>query len=370
MKILHINKAYSILGGIEKYIKEVTDYFRQKGNRVDVLAVNVERKIKVVKEPNGDIIELPRLFEYSSGVISLQFPNVLKKIINDYDIVNFHFPSVIGELSFLIQRRKIKTRTIVTFHNEVAKEKRFSSIYNKFISRRFLEEVDKIIVTSPNILKSSEVLRNFRDKVSIIPLGLDVKRFLPEVERFKPGVKREFPLILFVGRLAKVKGIEYLIRAMKESPGYLKIIGIGPLKKKLMKLRDSLNLRDRVKFLGYVPDKELIKHYIEADIFVLPSVYRGEGFGYVLLEAMICKTALITTELGTGTSYVNVNGETGFVVPPRDASAISRAIKELVRDRDRLSRFKENAFQRVKREFTLERMLERLEEEYRSLLER
>jgi rhamnosyl/mannosyltransferase len=136
------------------------------------------------------------------------------------------------------------------------------------------------------------------------------------------------------------------------------------LKSSLEELASSLGLGDRVTFTGFIGDEELLERYHAADVLVLPSIDAGEAFGYVLLEAMICSTAIISTELGTGTSFVNAHGETGLVVRPNDVDALKGALNQLAGDRALLERFRHAARRRVLDHFTIQRMLRETEELY------
>jgi rhamnosyl/mannosyltransferase len=114
-------------------------------------------------------------------------------------------------------------------------------------------------------------------------------------------------------------------------------------------------------------DDELPLYYQAADVFALPSNSRAEAFGMVILEAMASGLPILSTEIGTATSWINRHGETGFVVPPRQPDALARAIVQL-RDDDSLRvRMGEAARLRVLSEFTQEKMIERIEEVYRAL---
>jgi rhamnosyl/mannosyltransferase len=247
--------------------------------------------------------------------------------------------------------------------------KRLSGLYNKLVFERHLGVVDRIVVSSPNYYQASSILPQFKDKITIIPYGIDLSHFAPSLgdeKRGQVGETRELEL-LFVGRLVRYKGIEYLISALASASGRLTVIGTGYLDTKLKAQVQELGLEDRVRFLGFVSDAELAECYAAADVIVLPSTDRGESFGYVLVEAMACHTAAVSTEIGSGTSFVNVHHETGFVVPPCDAHALAEAIGELNRDRALLSQFKLAARQRVEELFDVRTMLERTEVLYREL---
>jgi rhamnosyl/mannosyltransferase len=113
-----------------------------------------------------------------------------------------------------------------------------------------------------------------------------------------------------------------------------------------------------------VPDAELPAYYAASDIFVLPASERSEAFGAVQLEAMAAGKPVICTELGTGTSYVNVDGETGLVVPARDADALAAAITRLIDDADLRAHMGAAGRARVREQFTLEKMVARVMEVY------
>jgi rhamnosyl/mannosyltransferase len=113
-------------------------------------------------------------------------------------------------------------------------------------------------------------------------------------------------------------------------------------------------------FLGEVPDGDLPGLYASADIFVLPANSRAEAFGKVLLEAMASGLPCVTTELGTGTSYVVRDGETGVVVPPRDPDALRIAIADLLDDPQRRAAMGQAGRSRIMDAFTQEIMLDRV----------
>ena len=118
------------------------------------------------------------------------------------------------------------------------------------------------------------------------------------------------------------------------------------------------DLRGKVFFLGELSDEDVVNHLQACDVFVLPSIFRSEAFGIVLLEAMACGKPLISTELGTGTSFVNQHQETGLVVPPRDAGALAEAINYLLANPEIMERLGKAAKERAEKYFCLDRMVE------------
>jgi rhamnosyl/mannosyltransferase len=130
----------------------------------------------------------------------------------------------------------------------------------------------------------------------------------------------------------------------------------------------ELGLGNRVFFEGNVPESELPIYYHACDVLVLPSTHKSEGFGIVLLEAMACRKPVVTTELGTGTSYVNRDGETGLVVPPNDPAALAAALNRLVADSELCERLGAVGFEAVCREYSTEQMVRKTVGIYETIL--
>jgi len=164
---------------------------------------------------------------------------------------------------------------------------------------------------------------------------------------------------LFVGRLCYFKGLEYLIEAMQYVNGKLLIIGTGPEEQNLKAKVNKDNLNWKIIFLGNISNNDLPSYYDACDLFVLPSSHRSEAFGTVIIEAMASGKAVISTELGTGTSFVNVNGKTGIVVPPRNAKLLADAINSLLADEQLRKKYELNAKRRSE-EFSSEHLVEKI----------
>ncbi|MGQ9457097.1 MAG: glycosyltransferase, partial [Anaerolineae bacterium] len=125
---------------------------------------------------------------------------------------------------------------------------------------------------------------------------------------------------------------------------------------------------DRVYFLGEVPEGDLPAYYHACDLFVLPADQRSEAFGAVLLEAMASGRPVVSTDLGTGTSWVNRHGETGWVVPPADSEALRAAIQRLLGDEALRQRLGEEA-RRWAQEFDVQVLVDRVLALYEEVLE-
>jgi rhamnosyl/mannosyltransferase len=230
--------------------------------------------------------------------------------------------------------------------------------------------VDLILTSSPNYIESSPFLRPLKAKCQAVPLGIELERFIKPPEalpaflaalKAKPG-----PLLLFTGRLRYYKGLQFLLEAMSAMPAEtrLVIVGIGPQEAALKELTARLGLEDKVIFAGEISDEELPAYYAAADIFVLPACERSEAFGLVQLEAMAAARPVVSTELGTGTSYVNQHGKTGLVVAPSNPAALAEAVNKLLGDKELRESMGRRGRERARAEFSLAKMVDRLEEIY------
>ena len=168
--------------------------------------------------------------------------------------------------------------------------------------------------------------------IEIVPNGVDLDLFRPaDAPRAHDGKVR----LLFVGRLANQKGLSYLLESLAQlepdvrARVVLELVGAGPEEEKLRALAGRLDLGSSVKFAGWVPRENIVKHYQAADVFVLPSL--DEGLPNVMLEAMACGKALVATDISGNRELVR-DGENGLLVPVGDVSALSAALHRVTCD--------------------------------------
>ncbi|MGB9735785.1 MAG: glycosyltransferase [bacterium] len=370
MKILQINKLYyPSIGGIETIVKQIAEGINNVDDvKIDVLACN-----DTGKTTHTDINGVPVTKASSIGVffsmpVSFSFFLILRNIYKKYDIIHVHLPFPLAELGLWLI--KPKQKIIVTYHSDIIRQ-RFLSFALRRFNRWLLSRANRIVVSNPNIVETSPVLKDFKTKCTVIPFGVDTKKFNPDNgSKQKIGQIRTTygeKIVLFVGRLVYYKGIEFLIDAMKNIDATLLVIGEGVLKKSLMDRIQKLGLAKRVSFLPHQTQDELVNFYLASTVLVLPSIYRSEAFGIVLLEAMACGLPVISTELGTGTSYVNQNGVTGYVVPPGNSDAINMALKKLLSDKELCVQMGNAALKRIRTLFTLTNMLDNYKRLYKNI---
>lgn len=370
MKILNVSKFYPpVIGGVEKVVYDLATGLQDK---VDMNVVVANTKFKYEKSVEGEvnIHRLSSLGKYFSMPVAPTYPLWLKKI--EADIFHFHFPFPLGDISYLLT--KPKGKTVVTWHSDIVKQKKLLKVYGPFLNK-FLDEVDCIVATSPNLIENSRYLKKYKEKVTVIPLGVEHKPFIEsnkiEEEKVRK-IKEKYhnqTTILFIGRLIYYKGVDYLIKAMNDvKNAKLLLVGTGDLEEELKQLTASLKLEDKVEFLGVLSDEDLRVHLKACDFLTLPSIEPSEAFGLVQAEAMLCGKPVVSTNLPTGVPFVNDHRSTGIVVPPKDVDALSIALQELVNNEDLRRAYGNNAKKRALEMFTKEKMAESYYELYKQLL--
>jgi glycosyltransferase involved in cell wall biosynthesis len=376
MHILHIYKDYPpILGGIENHVRLLAEVQAARGHQVTVLVTNpAGRHTTATEECGVQVVRAARLGTVVSTPLSLALPQQLSRI--HPDLVHLHFPYPVGEVSQWVMKRG--RATVLTYHSDVVRQRSIMRFYRSVLVR-ILAAVDAIIIGSPPMQKSS-YLQTHRDKLHLIPYGIPLARFRDpptpgELARlhstYGDVLHRDLTpgecLLLFVGRLRYYKGLDNLIRALPDIPARLLIVGIGPMEQEWKALAAAAGVGDKIAWLGEVPDADLPAFYHLVDLFVLPASHSSEAFGLVQVEAMAAGLPVVCTELGTGTSYVNLDGLTGLVVPPADPTALRDAINGLIADPE-LRRSMGAAARARASEFDLDGMVDKVLALYSDLL--
>ena len=205
---------------------------------------------------------------------------------------------------------------------------------------KMLSSMRFIVATSPAYLRTSPVLSHpsIRNKIRVIPNGIEESSYPNEGDDtvFKRiGIKTNDPYFLFIGVLRYYKGLHFLVQAAKNVSVRIVIVGLGPEGEGLQTLAAETEVSNVV-FVGQVTDAEKVALLKRCRALVLPSHLRSEAFGMVMVEAAMFSRPLISCEIGTGTSFINVDGETGFVVVPKSPEELGRAMNALLVD-DRLA---------------------------------
>lgn len=328
MRILHVFKTYypDSFGGIEQVIHEISARSSPLFEHT-LLTIGNCKVIQHERQEGLRVIRLPKQGELLSTPWARDGLRQFKLAVDAADVVHYHAPwPMIDYWHYLAPPKK---PTVLTYHADVTKAPWLAKLY-AIMQRRTLSRVDAVVATSPNLLGSSSVLQSLQQSVHVIPLGLTHAPPLSEVEQvnlLRLLSLPQQPFILFVGSLRPYKGIQVALDAACVSGVPLVIVGDGPTRTVLQR---SLPRDAPVTFLGSVTDQEKQALIARCAALVLPSINRAEAFGLVLLEAAMQAKPQISTALGTATSWVNIHGVTGWVVPPSDVTALAAAMREVV----------------------------------------
>ena len=282
------------------------------------------------------------------------------------DVVHYHFPWPFMDLVHFMAR--MKKPSVVTYHSDIVRQKGLLRLYRPLMNR-FLADVTHIVATSSNYLETSQILADFKAKASVIPIGLD-RHAYPTAgagngadwrQRFGPR------FFLFVGVLRYYKGLHILLQAAQDTSYPIVIVGAGPTEGELKAQAAQMGLTN-VHFLGYVVEAEKAALLAASYCVVFPSHLRSEAFGVSLLEGAMFGKPMISSEIGTGTTFVNIAGDTGLVVPPSDPVALRQAMRQLWDSPDHAAEMGKKAFARYLSHFTAARMCQAYADLYQRLL--
>ena len=350
-RVLQVGKFYHPhQGGMETHLRSLCGELRKSVN----LDVVVAHDRATTTQELVDGIRVTRVATPLNLASSPVCPSLSAHIRKSQaDLVHIHLPHPTALLSYLASGHR--GRLVITYHSDIIRQKMLGKMFWPFL-KRGLARADAIIVASPNYLQTSSVLQQFSDRCHIVPFGIPLEPFAYRNQEKVAAIRRRYklPLILAVGRLVYYKGFEFLVRAMRQVPGHLVIVGKGPLHAKLQEEARQAGISDKVTILDNVED--VVPYYQAADVFVLPSVARSEAFGIVQLEAMACHKPVINTNLDSGVPFVSLDGVTGLTVAPGDADALSHALNNLLSNSQLMADYGAAGRRRVEQIFSLEVM--------------
>jgi glycosyltransferase involved in cell wall biosynthesis len=356
MNVLHIYKRFypDRYGGVERMIHQLVASTERRGVRNTVLSVALADPLVEDMPPGLRTVRCRQSCEIASTPFSIEALLRFRALSRRFDLLHFHYPWPFGDL--LAALRADGKPYVVTYHSDIVRQKRLEALYAP-LRRRFLARAAAIVATSANYLATSDTLRPVRHKTHVIPIGLDPEHY-PAPDPRQLAAWRErlgSGFFLFVGVLRYYKGLHILLQANARLDLPLVIVGAGPVEADLKQQAQLLRLRNTV-FLGALPDADKVALLQLARALVFPSHLRSEAFGISLLEGALSGKPLVSSEIGTGSSYINVDGVTGIVVPPSDPMMLRAALLRLANDAALCDRLGRQARDRFTRLFHADRM--------------
>ncbi|HWW08045.1 glycosyltransferase family 4 protein [Collimonas sp.] len=329
MRVLHFYKTYQSesYGGIEQTIYQLCKCSPASGVESEVLTLSDNPDPAELMYEGHKVHRVKLDLQIASTGFSFAALKRFAQLAAEVDIVHYHFPWPFMDFAHFITR--MNKPSVVTYHSDIVRYKTLLQLYRPLM-HRFLDSVDAIVATSPNYLQTSSVLAGYKDKTEVIPIGLDKNNYAaPSAARMDEWQKRiGGKFFLFVGAIRYYKGLHILLDAARGTDYPIVIVGAGPIEQELKQRAEEQGLRNVI-FLGIVSDEDKVALLQLCYALVFPSHLRSEAFGISLLEGAMYGKPMISSEIGTGTSYINNHGETGLVVPPSDPDAFRLAMQQL-----------------------------------------
>lgn len=368
MRVLHFFKTYypDTTGGIEQVIYQLCQGTPALGVENRVLTLSPNPELKTIQVDDHEVTRVKQTLHVASTGFSTQAFGQFRRMLAEVDLVHYHFPWPFMDLvHFASQVRK---PAVVSYHSDIIKQKTLLKLYTPLM-HRFLSSMQRILVASPNYLESSETLSRHRDRTTVVPYGLNEQTYpQPTAERLAYWRSRVPPkFFLFVGVLRYYKGLASLLDALEGTHYPLVILGSGPEEQALKAQAQKLKLNN-VLFLGRLDDLDKVCLMQLCYALAFPSCLRSEAFGISLLEASMYGKPMISCEIGTGTTFVNLHEVTGLAVPPNTPAALRSAMQRLWNDEDASRRFGQAARARFDSQFTAQAMCRSTVDIYRQLL--
>lgn len=368
MRILHLFKTYypDSTGGIEQVIFQLCQG-GGLGTKHEVLTLSPRPDPIELRIGAHRVVRARENLNIASTGLSLDVFARYREMAAQADIVHFHFPWPMMDVVHFATG--MNRPTLVSYHSDVVKQRWLLQLY-KPLMHKFLNSVDHIHVASTNYLESSPYLQSYRDKITVIPYGLDETSYPSVSETRRQYWNRILPerFFLFVGALRYYKGLEFLLEAMKKFDYPVVILGSGPQEQQLRAQAERLQLRN-LHLVGHRDDEDKSCLLEMCYAFVFPSHLRSEAFGMSLLEAAMHGKPMISCEIGTGTTFANIHELTGIAVPPADPAALGNAMQRLWQQPELAKRMGASARQHFEQLFTSERMCTAMSQLYQKLLQ-
>lgn len=348
--MIRVLMVVPFFGGLREGNPDVVDLaveLQKTGHEVTVLTTRYKNEASY-EEVQGVRIYRSQAILYLSKIdygISLPFIT-LHRMIRKYNVDVVHGVMEFGmqTLSAALISSLLKKPFVLTIQGAAttfgaAHVDAMFSLFDQTVVRMFSFIPKRVIVLSKELSERARQIGIPYSKIRVVPSGIHCENEFNHKLFDHEAVRKEFELqdkiiVGFVGRLVRLKGLVYLLYALKnlekEFPNlHLLIVGYGQEKSFIEKIAQKLNLN--VTFTGRIKRREIPRVISAMDMFVNPSL--TEGLPIAVMEAMAMRKPVVATNVG-GTQDLVRDGENGFLVPPRDVSALSSAIKKLVQDAD------------------------------------
>jgi glycosyltransferase involved in cell wall biosynthesis len=342
MKVLHVYRTYfpDPPGGLQEAIRQICISTQAYGVQNTVFTLSPLPVPQVIERPEARVVRCRSWAAPASCDLGASDAlHTFRQLAKEADVVHYLFPWPFADVLRCVAPRK---PSVLTYISDIVRQRWLGSVYGPLMWKT-LRSMDAIVSNAPAYAAGSPVLSDpsLQPLLRQIPLGIDESTCTVNAdERIfdKLGLKALEPFVLFVGVLRYYKGLHVLLQACQHIKGHVVVAGDGPEMAALQAQAMALGLQNVV-FAGFVTDAEKMALLKACRGLVLPSHLRSEAYGMVLVEASMMGKPMVTCEIGTGTSFVNQHGVTGWVVPPESPDALAQAMNQLLADEGLAERY-------------------------------
>ncbi|AXV38911.1 glycosyltransferase [Methanobacterium sp. BAmetb5] len=382
MKILQVIPFFAPkYGGTVNSTYILSKELSKAGHEVTILTTDIDKDEKYVEsiiKKGVNVICLHSVYNLGLLIYSPSIKNWLDTNLKDFDIIHMHNFRSYQNNVVRTYAKKYNIPYILQARGSVLpffQKQNFKKIYDFIWGYKILNDAKMVIALTNGELKQYQQMGVRSDKIKIIPNGIDLSEYqlLPARGKFrkKYGIKTDENVILFLGRINKIKGIDLLINSFSDISKELdmvKLVIVGPDDGFLNYIKQmiiDLKLSDKVIITGPLYNKAKLEAYVDADVYVLSSRY--ETFPNTVLESLVCVTPVVMTK---NCGIADIIDKNGGIVADHDIQHLKQAIITLLTNKKLRSKYAKNGRRIVETKFDWLNIIKNLERIYMDILNR
>jgi glycosyltransferase involved in cell wall biosynthesis len=378
------------LGGAAFVAHNISKALVKRGHDVTVYTTNVLSRDSLFHSEQNPIFVAGAKVYYFSNLIykpsvyiyfSEELMKAVKENIANYDVIHLHEYRSYISLAVGYYAKKYHIPYVLQAHGQLPRTAkwRLKQVFDVFFGYRLLRDASKVIALSKVEAEQYKCMGMSEEKIAIIPNGIDLSEYaeLPPKGAFKKkfNIPEDKKIILYLGRIHKIKGIDFLIRAcayLKNKMSFKNTILIiaGPddgYLSEIKYLAQASDVSNSILFVGPLYGADKLAAYVDSEVYVLPSRY--ETFPMTILEAYACGKPIVASRVG-GLKDLVIDGETGLLFELGNVKQLARSIFNLLNSNDVAKEMGLKGKNFVRENFTIEKVVERLEKVYDEVVKR
>jgi len=395
MRILQVVPCFPpayTFGGPVKVVYQISRELVRRGHEVAVYTTDVKGFDSRVNLGHVKFVDGIKVYYFKNLTLMLakkfklfitpQLVLHAKSEVGKFDIVHLHEYRTFQNILVAHYAKKHDVPYVLQAHGSLPRIMawpRLKWIYDVLFGYRLLRDSSKVIALNHVEAKQYKAMGVPEEKLAIIPNGINLSEYakLPPKGNFKKkfNIPEEKKIILYLGRIHRIKGVDFLIKAyayLKNEMNYKNAVLViaGPddgYLKEAQGIANSLGISKNVLFTGQLYGRDKLEVYVDSEFYVLPSRY--ETFPMAALEAYACGKPIIASNVG-GLRELVVNGETGLLIDVGDIDQLAKAIHSLLNNEAEVEKMGSKGMQYVKSNFSIEKVVERLEKVYEEAVEK